>query len=223
MRRAAGLGPLLWFVGAGLCWPAEVAGGAPSGPPALLLSVEAESVFAARVPGLVGLAAEPACRSVGDGLALCLVIREGAGGRRLSLADLAGWGLTLFEAERAARASAELAWEAHPAEVSSVEGMKGRYWLRMEGDGADGAAPLLPERLATAAGGSPVVAFPQHGVVLFWLPGDADFDRVMAVGVKRMAEAAAEPVSGRVYRWSGGRWEVWGEARPPAGGGSPPG
>ena len=57
------------------------------------------------------------------------------------------------------------------------------------------------------------MAVPCAGVLLFWVPGDADFDKIMAVGVRQMNEACEHSVSNRVYRWKDNRWVVWGEAK----------
>ena len=43
----------------------------------------------------------------------------------------------------------------------------------------------------------------------------ADFDKVVAVGVRRMVDASAVPVSPRIYSWDPRTeaWTVWGEVR----------
>ena len=96
--------------------------------------------------------------------------------------------------------------------------MAGHFWVANTADGLDSAGLLHPNGLAAAAGAPPVVAVPGKHTFVMWVPGDADFDKVLAVGVRRMFEASSHPISPLVYRWDDDKWVVWGEARatPPA-------
>ena len=91
------------------------------------------------------------------------------------------------------------------------------FWVSQVGDGRDVAGLLYPERLREIAGTTPVIGVPAVGTFLMWIPGDADIDKVMAVGVRRIFEAAEHPVSDKVYRWHNGAWLVWGEVAVPDG------
>jgi hypothetical protein len=88
------------------------------------------------------------------------------------------------------------------------------YWVSRKGDGLDGAAFLDPRRLDRVAGGPAVVAMPAAGTLLFWRPDGGDLDRIVAVGVRRMADASDHPISDRIFRWDGTVWRVWGETVP---------
>lgn len=164
----------------------------------------------AREQGRKGDAAELACRDLAEQVLLCFV--QAADLQPVTRADLKVWGEDLAAVEARARDAALAGLGPDRPAPQAVEGMTGRYWLSAEADGLDAAALLYPERLAAIVGAEPVVAVPQVGVLLMWAPGDADFDKVMAVGVRRMYEAAQQPISRRIYRWNGQGWVVWGEA-----------
>lgn len=167
----------------------------------------------ARSRGRFGLAAIPACRPFAERLSLCFNVQEGGRRRMATLEDLSLWKTDLerVEAEIVARTAAQLSVER--LSVQTVDGMDGRYWLSARKDGDDAAGLLHPEKLVEISGGAPVVAVPAKDTLLFWLPGDADFDKVVAVGVRRMYDKADHPVSPLIYRWENGRWKVWGQAR----------
>lgn len=168
----------------------------------------------ARSSGAIGEAAIPACQRVSTGLMLC-VSRSDVSGKIAMIADLTEADTTLSTVLQQAKSQVEARWSAQPAGTHNVEGMKGRYFVRAAGDGFDAAALLRPDLLADLAGGKPVVAVPEDGTVLWWVPGDADFDKVVAVGVRRMVDASAVPVSPRIYSWDPRTeaWTVWGEVR----------
>ena len=129
------------------------------------------------------------------------------------LEELSSVGMTLDGALASARDHLEAAWTAKPAQTFRVAGIEGRYFVRSEGDGFDAAALLRPALLAQLASAEPVVAVPEDGTFLWWVPGDADFDKMVAVGVRRMMEASTRSVSPRIYRHNGTEWTVWGEVR----------
>lgn len=127
--------------------------------------------------------------------------------------ELAGAGLSTEQAIAMAGEHLETAWSSAPARTFTVDGVAGRYFVRAAGDGFDAAALLRPELLTELAGASPVVAVPEVGTVVWWVPGDPDFDKMVAVGVRRMVEASDSPVSSRIYRHTGTEWSIWGEVR----------
>ena len=95
----------------------------------------------------------------------------------------------------------------------AVEGFKQVYWLANEGDGRDHVPMLFPAALAAKVGKGVVVAVPARGVLVAWVPGDLVFDKVVAVGVRKMYDTLESPVSPLIYQWDGERWAVWGEAK----------
>ncbi len=206
-------GPAL-LVLAALAFPARAAP-----PPALTVSVEPATLvdrFAQRAAaaGVVGPAAVALCKGLAPDLVICLRRSDGAGQDLLTLAELPALGMDEETAWAQVRTRVEAAWTAAPPQRLAVPGMEGQYLLRAVGDGMDCAGLLLPQRLAELAGGSPVVACPAVGALLFWVPAlgaPSDFDTVVAVGVRRTAEAAAAPRSARLLRWDAGEWTVWGE------------
>ncbi len=99
-----------------------------------------------------------------------------------------------------------------------VDGFTRTYWLRAQGDGQDHVPMAWPAALAAAVAGQPVVAVPVRGAFVAWLPGDAEFDKVMGVGVRKMYETLPDPVSPLLYQWRDGAWGTWGVAKPTVGG-----
>lgn len=164
--------------------------------------------------GVTGDAAEQICTLLSEQLSLCYV--KGTTGELdyVTAADLGAWSLDQSALEGLARRSAEAGFtEGRPA-PNGVDGLKGTWWLSAEADGLDAAGLLFPERLAQIAGATPVVAVPAQGALMFWVPGDADFDKVMAVAARRIYDSSPQPVSPLIYTWSEDHWKVWGEAKP---------
>ena len=166
----------------------------------------------AAAQGRTGAAAEAVCRPFAEGIGLCFTLHDGAVRRYVTRADLAAWGMDLAAVAAVAVAAAAAAiGDARPV-AQSIEGVAGTWWLGAEGDGLDAALLLYPDRLAARCGAAPVGASPEAGVLMAWVPGSAELDKVMAVGVRRMHDAADHPVSPRIYRWNGEKWVVWGQA-----------
>lgn len=151
--------------------------------------------------------AELVCRAFAEGARLCFVWRDPT--RRVYVTRADGLDLATVEAQAAADAAAAVAG------MSRVvpDGFTRAYHLRAEGDGRDHAPLLAPDALAARVGGPPVVGVPARGVLVAWLPGDPAFDKVVAVGVRRMFETLPDPVSPSLWRWEGGQWKLWGEVR----------
>jgi hypothetical protein len=156
---------------------------------------------AAPAPGFV-------CQEVSEGLALCAACGE----RLLREAEIE-WNNIEPEAvfaELGVRSAATLSTE-RPARQAIVDMPGTAYWVSQVGDGFDAAGLLHPKHLSEVAGTTPVIGMPAVGTFLMWIPGDAETDTVMAVGVRRIFEEARHPVSDKVYRWHNGAWVVWGE------------
>lgn len=152
------------------------------------------------------------CTELSEGLNLCTA----CGSRPVRVTEPAEWGLDL-EALSAAvsdRALAVLA-AGRPARQEIADMPGAAYWVSQVGDGYDAAGLLHPERLSEIAGTTPVVGVPAVGTFLMWIPGDAEIDKIMAVGIRRIFESAEYPVSDKVYRWHNGAWRVWGEVVAP--------
>jgi hypothetical protein len=164
--------------------------------------------------GRSGAALEPVCEERLPGVQLCLTVTEGTTRRPVTLADMAAWEEQPAAAFARARQQIEATWPEAVA-PQAIDGVAGEFYLRASGDGLDAAAALFPELLAERVGGDVVLAIPARGSVLFWRPGRPDLDAMVAVGVRRSSEAAAQPVSDRVFRWDGARWTVWGRAEAP--------
>ena len=96
----------------------------------------------------------------------------------------------------------------------SVDGM-GRYWVRDLNDGREGMVYVDPSILKTLSPVDMVVAWPEPGVVIAWVPGNPNLDQVVAVGVAKMVDASNHPISSKLYRYKDSEWEVWGEAKKP--------
>jgi hypothetical protein len=92
-----------------------------------------------------------------------------------------------------------------------VDGFAPRYFAAT-GEPRAHAALLFPEALEQRLGGKCVVGVPARGVLLAWIPGDLDFDKIMAVGVKRLYDSLPNAVTSVLYTFDGKNWVVWGEA-----------
>ena len=148
-----------------------------------------------------------ACRPFAEGIELCFSRIEGDTRRYYTRAD--GLSVEALEAKAAGRAEDALVYFV----AVPVDGFTGSYWLTNEGDGRDHAALLFPQALAKRFGEHFVVAVPVRGVLVVWVPGDAEFDKAVAVGVSRMYETLPDSVSPRIYTWDGAKWVTWGEAK----------
>ena len=154
----------------------------------------------------------PICRLLAEQLSLCFVKGTAGSLDYATATDLGAWGLDADQLYERAKTAAQQGFSDTRPGLAAVEGMSGRYWVSAEADGLDAAGLLYPERLAQIAGGQPVVAVPVQGALLFWVPGDGDFDKVMAVAVRRMYDGSAQKVSPLIYRWQDTHWAVWGQA-----------
>ena len=94
----------------------------------------------------------------------------------------------------------------------SSEGKDGVYWATGLMDGFDAAGWLHPQKLAEIAGGPVLVAQPRRGMFCFWLKSNGDLHKNMAVGIKEVYISSKEPISSKIYYWTGDKWMVWGEA-----------
>ncbi|MFZ5480370.1 MAG: hypothetical protein ACOZNI_26640 [Myxococcota bacterium] len=157
--------------------------------------------------GRAGDAAELVCGPFAEGLRLCFshpvgkkrVYYTRADGK--SLADLVDAGVGTDE-EAVAR-----------LEEVKVEGFTRSYWLSAKGDGRDHLPALHPEALRRKLGGDPSIAVPARGVLVAWVHGDPEFDKVVAVGALKMHETMPDAVSPLVYRWDGKTWVAWARAK----------
>ncbi len=166
----------------------------------------------ARAAGRSAAASELVCQPAFDSIHFCLTLHpEGAVRWRYGTkADLTDWAdaMTALGVAEATGRNVDILSR---MQTKKVEGTSHEYWASSEDDGLDAAPLLQPGRLMKLVGGPPVVAVPAQGVVIAWLPGHPERDQILAVGVRRMHDAAEHPISPRIYRWDGKRWVVWGE------------
>ena len=172
-------------------------------------SDEVEAAYAryAEAQGRPEAARRLVCRPFAERTRLCFTRVEGG----LRSWYVAADAKPLATLEAAARGSVEDAVKR--LEPISVDGFSTLYWMAANGDGRDHAALLHPDALRKRLGGDFVVATPARGVLVAWLPGDVVFDKIVAVGVRRMYETLPDPVSPLLYKWTGEAWITWGEAR----------
>ena len=90
------------------------------------------------------------------------------------------------------------------------DGKGGVYWATGMMDGFDAAGWLHPQKLEQIAGGPVLVAQPRRGMFCFWLKSNGDAHKNMAVGIKEVYISSKEPISSKVYYWTGDDWMVWG-------------
>lgn len=164
-----------------------------------------------------GLApAELACEPALPGaVLLCFRIWEGEVRRWVTRVDLARWHATTGDLRAALLQEAERRLAS--AEEIAIEGTAGTYVRLTDGDGWAAAAVLAPTALVArfGAGALPIrVALPAESVLLAWRAGDADRDRIMAVGAREIYDAQPGSVSPAVFTWDGRVWISYAEAVP---------
>ncbi len=157
----------------------------------------------ARSKGQSKAEGELLCKFAAEGLQICATVLTDKGWRYASHAD-----------EWVKNPTASIVEKRAGFQEKSVDGM-GRFWVRDLNDGREGLFFVEPSLLKTLAAVDVVVAWPQPGVVIAWVPGNPNLDQVVAVGVAKMFEASNHPVSSKLYRYDGNEWVVWGEAKKP--------
>jgi hypothetical protein len=205
----AAFGLLVVWLHVGTVWAASPVVGLVAEPSDVMTQYRA----AAGAAGRTADAAELLCRPAFDTIQYCLTLRtaDAVRWRYATRADLGLWSSEAL-AHQAADGASQALNLPDRFQLKKVAGTQYGYWSGDLDDGLDAAVFLQPGVLAKTVGGDAVVAAPAQGVVVFWQPGHPEQDQILAVGVKRMYEEAAHPVSPRVYRWDGKRWVVWGEA-----------
>jgi hypothetical protein len=177
----------------------------------VVLPPSAPSEFAAWATsaGRAGAAATLLCRDFAEGALLCF--SRVADGRRemLTAAD----GIELDGAEASGRGSSDDA--VATLERVLVEGKV--YWARRQGDDRDHVPALFPAELSARVGADVRVAFPARSLFLAWAGGDAELDKMVAVGVLKAFQTLDQPVSPLVYTWREGAWRTFASARDTAG------
>lgn len=201
------------------CAPKRPASAPSAGPPEIrpiAAPADQASRFLALADevGVTGEAAQQICTLLSEQLSLCYVKGDGASLDYVTAADLRAWNMDNAALDALARQEALAGFTEGRPSPNAVEGMEGTWWLSAEADGLDAAGLLYPERLTQIAGATPVVAIPAQGALLFWVPGDAELDKVMAVAARRIYDSADQKVSPLIYIWSEDHWRVWGEAKP---------
>jgi hypothetical protein len=154
--------------------------------------------------GLTGEHLRIACRDVEEDLVLCLRNEDMESRWWLSNAELAELGLSFEDAVLSMSPRAE----AVELESRTVHEGSGRYWLATHSDGGAESILFRPE-LLSIVGARPAVAVPERGVLVVWNRGDAELDRIMAVGVRQMYENSDQPVSSKVLALVDSWWRVW--------------
>jgi hypothetical protein len=156
-----------------------------------------------------------------DHARVCFTVVDGEKKRWVTEADLASWGVDLDAVVTAVIDRARAPLSDRPR-ARKVDEMAGTYWLSAEGDGWDAALLREPQWIVERVGAAPVlVAAPADGTILAWRPGDAELDKVMAVGARRMFDTQPGSVTPMVFQWDGKSWLAFGQAvaaepKPPA-------
>lgn len=177
--------------------------------------VEAAYRAYAEARGRPEAARELVCRPFAERTTLCFTHLQAGARPYYTRAD--GQPVDTLEAAARARAADTI----KRLERVTVDGFAAAYWVSAVGDGRDHAALLSPDALRKRLGGDVVVAAPARGVLVAWVPGDLVFDKIVAVGIRRMYDTLPNPVSPLVYRWTGEAWGTWGEAREVSSAGGP--
>ena len=160
--------------------------------------------------------AELACESLWtESALLCFKMQTGNKRRWLTRADLEKrqWSFADVRQRVTTAAATQQTAKLMPAAVPGLEGAT--YWISTGGDGWATAALLDPAAIAERLGGGPfLVAAPTETVLIAWKPGNADLDRVIAVGVREMYDSQEGPVTAVVHQWDGERFVAYAEAKP---------
>ena len=157
-----------------------------------------------------------ACETFWPGTALlCYRVVDGDKLRWVTRADLKRWEIDGEMLRAQVEAASKEALAGLDVSTTPVPDMRGAsYWSVVE-KGGWAAAPLLaPAEFAASRGITNFLAVaPTADITLAWAEGQAELDKVMAVGAREMFEAEAGGVSPVVYRWSGGHWLPYAEAK----------
>ena len=150
---------------------------------------------------------------------LCFRVWEGAERRWVTEADRERWGATPEELR--ARVLENCVESIRRAELRTVLGDDRRYLVVTDGDGWAVAGILCPDEvvarlrpLQSPAGQALQAALPTQEVLLAWLAGDAELDRIMAVAAREIHEQQSHPITPQVLRHDGERWRPFGRAVP---------
>jgi hypothetical protein len=169
----------------------------------------------ARAAGAEGDAAVLACRMFAEDLALCFTVPDGESRRMVTLHDLGSWQVDLAVVEAQALAAVVAGVSDTRPQSVQVEGDTRSYLLSAEGDGLDQAGLFAPAALQARFDGQPfAVGIPARGVLIAFPLGDRELETIVAVGVRRLWETVEEPITPKIYTWSGEGWGVWGQATP---------
>ena len=144
---------------------------------------------------------------------LCFKVSEGKQRRWVTQADLQTWGTDLPGLRKWAesRAKGEIA----SLQKADIEGMNASYWVANTGIGWAMAGVLSPADLTNKIGAKQVfVGMPAEGVLMAWVPANAEVNLAMAVGVREVFDETKKPVTPMVHRWDGERWTTFAEATP---------
>jgi len=145
-----------------------------------------------------------ACRDLDEDLVLCLRNEDSDSRWWLSVGEMTDMGLSF---DSAAGSIAARAQEVLLNKRVVHEGT-GEFWIASQG-GVGAEALLFSPHLLSVVGDRPAIAVPERGVVIAWNRGDSDLDRIMAVGVRRMFEASANPVTSKILALVDSEWRVW--------------
>jgi len=157
----------------------------------------------AQSKGLSGKETELLCKAASEQIQICATVLSENGWRYATHADAEVHSPT-----------ATVGGRLSGFKEKSIDGV-GRYWVRDKNDGREGLIFVDPTVLKALAAVDLVVAWPEPGMVIAWVPGNPNLDQIVAVGVAKMFEASTHPISSKLYRYDGKEWVVWGEAKKP--------
>ncbi len=166
--------------------------------------------YAAAFPKRPGLACAPL---LADHAKLCFRVWEGKERRWVTEADLTAWEADLDGLVKHVRGKSTDVM-GNELEKKRIADMEAGYVQLRDGDGWAVAPFLHGDQVEAELGASARVAIPRSGVVLAWKTGSSDLDKVMAVAVREMYEAADDAVTPMVHVWRDGRFIPFGVANP---------
>ena len=161
-----------------------------------------------------------ACSGITVELNLCFRRVKGESLPYVHRDELSKWGLTQEQALQMVTDLSQRQMKAEHYIKRVIEGTDLVYFSRSNKDGWDPVALLHPQFLKQLVSGEVLVAVPTAGMFVCWKNGNAERNKIMAVGIREQYQQSSHPVSPYVFQWKNNQWQVWGSAveqqKPPA-------
>ena len=153
-----------------------------------------------------------ACSETNAELSLCFRRVKGESLPYVHRDELSKWGLTQDQALQMVKDLSQRQMKPENYIKRLIEGSDLVYFSRSNKDGWDPVALLHPKFLSQLVGGEVLVAVPASGMFVCWKNGNAERNKIMAVGIREQYQQSSHPVSPNIFQWKNNQWQVWGSA-----------